>query len=384
VIFAHLIQPASNLPTDPSALESSISALESAISALESDIRAFESSSAHWEPWVWVFSALVVLGVVMELWVIQHDWREEMESWAIWYFMDVTRFPSRPSMQKLRVEIASVVLISIGVAGELAVGVEISHINGMIRDKTGEVRTKNAELRSKSDQLVALLQQQVEEEKIAEGRAHREAAAKLEEEKGKRVELAASVLGREFTDQGEATDRLSQLSPVPVYFEFLSENEPKRIAEEMNFVLNAAGWLTAKLPNEPLWDGVMIEVGSKASLPPTTASPEQLKAWDNKEKELTSIALCDAKALVQILESQGIESSLGSSADPSPVGTLLVMIGANSNRAWERSLRELARKGKIRMVGDRLGFDQGSRLSNSPIRLLKHPKSNTDPKTKLR
>lgn len=176
MIFAPFLQAASNLPTDPSALESSISALESAISALEREIKALEICSAFWEPWVWLFSALVVIGVVMELWVIRHDSREEMEEWAIWHFIGVTRSPSKPSIRKLRVEYASVILISIGVAGELAIGVEISHINGLIRDKAGEVRTKNGALREKSDQLVALVSL---EAKLAEDRTAKMQAAMM-------------------------------------------------------------------------------------------------------------------------------------------------------------------------------------------------------------
>src|SRR5882672_9306565 len=103
VIFAHLIQSASSLPVDASALESSISALESAISALESEIKTFESSSAPWEHSVLWFSGLVILGVAMELWVIRDEWRDDMEAWALAYFLGTARLPRRPSTKKLGV-----------------------------------------------------------------------------------------------------------------------------------------------------------------------------------------------------------------------------------------------------------------------------------------
>ena len=157
MIFAPLTEAASRSPIDAPALGRSISALEGAISALERELKALEILSACWEPWVWVFSALVVVGVVMELWVVLHDWREEWETFAIWRFIGVTRSPSRPDRPKLWVEVISVVLIAVGVAGELGIGVEISHINGAIRGKASELRTKNAELRRDSDQLVALV-----------------------------------------------------------------------------------------------------------------------------------------------------------------------------------------------------------------------------------
>jgi hypothetical protein len=137
VIFAHLFQTASNAPTDASALESSISALERAISALESEVKALESRSVPWEHSVWIFTFLVVVGVALELWVIRHDWRDEMEAWALGHF-GIVRIPGRPSLLKLRIEIASVLLITLGVAGELVVGIQISSINGKLRGKSVE------------------------------------------------------------------------------------------------------------------------------------------------------------------------------------------------------------------------------------------------------
>src|SRR5580658_2538746 len=122
VIVAHFVQAASRLPTDTSALKSAISALESSIPALESEITRLESSSIPWEHRAWFFTALVLLGVLLELWVIRHDWHDEMEEWAIWYFIGVIQSPDRPSIIKTLMEVASVLLIGIGIAGELGTG----------------------------------------------------------------------------------------------------------------------------------------------------------------------------------------------------------------------------------------------------------------------
>ena len=157
MIFAHLFQTASNPPTDVSALESSISALERAIGAVESEVRALENRSVPWEHSVWIFTLLVVVGVALELLVIRYDWRDEMEAWALGHF-GVIRLPGKPSLRKRRIEIASVLLITLGVAGELLVGIEITSINGALRGKS-------AELRGKSDQLVALVTAEAEEAK---------------------------------------------------------------------------------------------------------------------------------------------------------------------------------------------------------------------------
>jgi hypothetical protein len=163
VIFTHLLQSASLIPTDTSALESAISALETAISELEAEIRALNTRSVPWEhalPW---FTFAVIVGVAMEWWVIRHDFREEMETWAIFDFVGVIRFPSRPSVRKLVVEIAGVALIVFGIFGELGIGLEIASINNSLRAKSTELRSKNAELRSKSNILLALVTQQAGE-----------------------------------------------------------------------------------------------------------------------------------------------------------------------------------------------------------------------------
>jgi hypothetical protein len=162
VIFTHLLQSASLIPTDASALESSISALETAISALEAEIRALDNRSVPWEhalPW---FTFAVLVGVALEWWVIRRDFREEMEAWAIFDFIGVVRSPSRPSVRKLVVEIASVALIVFGIFGELGIGLKIASINSSLRAKSADLRSKNADLRSKSDRLVALLNKKTE------------------------------------------------------------------------------------------------------------------------------------------------------------------------------------------------------------------------------
>jgi hypothetical protein len=162
VIFADLIQTASSLPTEASALESSISALESAI-------KTRENSSASLEYWVWGFTILVVLGVLMEVWVITHERRDDMEAWALTYF-GVLRTPSRPSTKKFVVEIGSVLLIALGVVGELGAGIGIASINSALR-------VKSAELRSKSDQLLVLVTRQAGDAATSAKTAREEAEA---------------------------------------------------------------------------------------------------------------------------------------------------------------------------------------------------------------
>ena len=125
---------------------------------------------------------MVVVGVALELLVIRHEWRDDMETWALAHF-GVLRSPGRPSLVKFLVEVASVLLITAGIVGELWIGIEITSINGTLR-------SKNTELRTVSDQLVALVNSEAEE-------AKKEAnAADLA-----RVKIEASVAWRRLSEQ---------------------------------------------------------------------------------------------------------------------------------------------------------------------------------------
>jgi hypothetical protein len=143
-----------------------------------------------------VFTFLVVVGVALELWVIRHDLRDEGEAWALGHF-GVARLPGRPSLRKLRIEIASVLLITLGVAGELVVGIKISSISGNLRGKSAELRSKNADLRSQSDQLLALVTQQASDA----NRQAAEANRKSEEERLARAKIEAAVAWRQLSDK---------------------------------------------------------------------------------------------------------------------------------------------------------------------------------------
>lgn len=163
MIFAHLLHFASSLPIDTSSLESSISALESDISALESRIKSLESPSVPWEIWLAVSTGAVIVGLLMEYWVIWRAHRDEMEAFG----RGIIRPPDRPLFRAYLFELASVTLITLGVFGELAIGLKIASINSSFRDLDIQLRSKNAELRSKSDQLVGRLNKEAEDERSA-------------------------------------------------------------------------------------------------------------------------------------------------------------------------------------------------------------------------
>ncbi len=308
MIFAHyLFQPGSNTPTDVSALEGSISALERAISALESEVKALETRSVPWEHWVWVFTFLVVVGVALEWWIIRHEWHDEMRAWALGHF-GVVRLAGRPSLLKLYIEIASVSLIALGVAGELGIGIEISSINGRLRGKSAELRSKNADLRSQSDQLLALVTLQAGDAKdsaliakasartagVEADKAQTKADAVAEQANGldrdlaaaktqlaavdaKRAELektfrnlavcsAPRVLpvissGTKTTGIKSTVDPLRKFALYNAVIEFIpNDAEARRAAFSVRTSLLSAGWKVPSLaPVEGIRDGVSVE-----------------------------------------------------------------------------------------------------------------------------
>jgi hypothetical protein len=377
-----------SLPTHASALESSISALERAISALESEIKALESSSVPWEYSVWVFTFLVVFGVSMELWLIWHEYYDEMDTWT-WSHFGIIRSPSRPLIKKFRIEIASVLLVAIGVMGELGAGLTITSINNVLRGKSAVLQSKGAELRSKSDQLLALVKQQageayeraskneIEAERLRKTakaedlkveqlrKANNDAAATLEAEKRKRLQLAASLLPRFFRDQSGAIQTLSAFKthPISAIFEFADDLEVTDTAEQINFVVSALHWQSSRKIgcDIPAWTGVTISPGkSMPPLPPKDQSSEraavlwwtQVDEWRANNATMKALA----ESFAGVLRNSGIEAKAGTDEAESPLPrqppTLCQGIAQNSqnqtlNRVKDQRLRKSCPKGRL-------------------------------------
>jgi hypothetical protein len=181
-MIAHLISSVSALPTDSSALVS-------AISALESSVEALERSSEGLEPWIPRFTWLVVLGVALEIGVVIIDHKEAMNDWR-----RTLLHPEKPSSVKLWFEIASVILVTVGIVGELVVGIGISSING-------ELRAQSRLLRSKSDQLLALVTREAGDAKDS-ATAAKDAASSTKTEADAAKSAAAKAL-----ELAQAADR---------------------------------------------------------------------------------------------------------------------------------------------------------------------------------
>jgi hypothetical protein len=222
------------------------SALDAALSNLEAQISSIEAAVDGLEKWLWIASVAVVVGVACELYFVIHEYQEDKADWA----KGIIRAPDRPKRSILFAELASVLLVVLGVFGELGVGILSSNAN--------------SRLRSKNNERVSLVKQKV---RIAESdaRAANERAIQLaldlESEKQKtareqqKTTLAQLALKREL-DAGEAKQQPRRVSEEertcmfkaligmrnqPVAFEYWPTVEAQHFAEDFGRVFGASG-----------------------------------------------------------------------------------------------------------------------------------------------
>jgi hypothetical protein len=247
------------------------------------------------------------------------------------------------------------------------------------------LRSKNAELRTASDQLVALLNVkagdayriggeankragELEKEAAKLREANEKAEAKLEGEKQKRLELAASLLPRELRDEVGTVKALSALPPVKVRFEYREEEELRQIAEEIHAVVAASKWKAwRKKGNEwRIREGITVSPGVR---PPENGD---WSLWPEQEK--STWEACEG--IVKALSDKGpggLDVEIGNSAlDLSP-GTILISIGTKPNHAVEDAIRELAKPPGAQHPtgprGTRLGIPDEEPAKPYPIQL---------------
>ena len=110
------------------------SATAKALSTLEAEILAIQRYVDSLEKWLWVFSAMVIVGVACELYFVFHTYKDDREAWS----RGIIAPPSKPSLRMLWLEIASILLVVVGIAGETWIGAMSSLANGDLRDKNND------------------------------------------------------------------------------------------------------------------------------------------------------------------------------------------------------------------------------------------------------
>ena len=156
---------------------------------------------------------------------------------------------------------------------------------------------------------------------------------KLEEEKRKRLQLAASLLDRDFRDQSGAIAELSAIPPVSVVFEFTAEREVIKTAEQINFVVGKLNWkVSVQRPDWFMRDGIIVSPG-RPQLSVGSASA-QFDEWQRLQK------ICEAVA--KALQNSGLDATApGPVIQELPPNTILISIGEKPNHALEDAIKEL-------------------------------------------
>jgi hypothetical protein len=159
---------------NPSALDNSISSLEKVISGLESSVDSLDF-------WLWASTAIVVIGVALELYFVINEYRSGRNAWL----RASIRSPEKPNRWIFSFELLSIVLVVLGVAGELVVGI-------ISADRNAELRNKNRLLVGFIDQKAADAQER------ANGleQSNKELGVQQEELKSDNLELEALIQPR--------------------------------------------------------------------------------------------------------------------------------------------------------------------------------------------
>ena len=160
----------------------------------------------------------------------------------------------------------------------------------------------------------------------------------------KRVELAASLLPRDFFNQSEIFAGLSRLPPQSLVFEYASEREPRRVAEQIYSVFRDHNWnaFRRQVKDESqIGDGVTIIVGG--NFPPFPVS--------SLVHQQESVSKTAAELLRDSLVRSEIEAKIGTNFDrfivdvhdrDLPPSILIVRVGEKPNHVLEETLKELA------------------------------------------
>src|SRR6266404_806894 len=130
------------------------SALDKAISALEIALSRLEESSGSLERCLIFWTAVIGIGVSLEILDIIWEYRDDRRAWL----RASIRSPERPIISKFIIEIAGAVLVTIGIGGELFTNVKAIGVNtelrnksrllvGLVNQKAGEANKATEELR---------------------------------------------------------------------------------------------------------------------------------------------------------------------------------------------------------------------------------------------
>jgi len=311
------------------------------LSALERVSKALEKSLDLWGLLLLGATAVVVFGLVIEYW---HDAKE---FWTIVHW-PMAAFP----LDKFKTLLGGI-LVTLGVAGELLFTYKASRVETDLRNNSHRIE---ALLTRQSGDAKDSAQKAQDSATIAEDKAdavgkqyddllkkYNAAERALEVERRKRLALAASLLPRKFADQSGAIARLKDIPPREAVFEFPDEREPRKTAEQINFVLANLHWTTWRRRTDKeseIPDGITVSTGmvGHVEFPNGTSESERRRLLPRILEISRELSEC-------IKTSGGIDAE--GRYDPWPIRgnlppeTLLIRVGPKPNPLVEETLREL-------------------------------------------
>ncbi len=255
------------------------SSLNSLIYSLENNISNLERYVDFLEMLVWIASAAVVIGVAFELLVVVHEYKSDLRGWRRGSICS----PEKPSRSMFAFELLGALLVTLGVAGELWVGI----VSG----------NRNSELRDKNRTLVGLIRQQAGNAERVGGEASERAARledrarsaeRLQREAESRIAIAEqltaeasletarlrkSMMARRLTgEQRSALRSLLRHQPlsVTIVSKFM-DSESTDFADDIEGALKDAGWNAYRIKNH---------VGRSTGVQMGTVQPRDTGAHD--------------------------------------------------------------------------------------------------------
>lgn len=182
-------------------------------SALRTALAASETCWSSLEHWLWACAGVVFLGVVLEIMPVISEYLTELREFR----RGTICSPERPMRLKFALEVLGSVLVTIGVFGELVVGIKMAKVETNMRDDTA--------------QLVSIIDQ-----KAAEARK-RAAHAELELARLKAPRSLSKAQQRRLV----AELRPFSGTPIMVVFDNF-DPEANNLAIQLMVALLHAGW----------------------------------------------------------------------------------------------------------------------------------------------
>lgn len=267
--------------------------------------------------------------------------------------------------------------------GECLFEAAISNADGMLQDFSDTLLVITEEQAGKASasatharlevRLTDQYAKRIASELARQIKREEEAENQLEIEKEKRLAVASGLLPRIVCDQLSLARAISYFPRRKVIFEFPSEREPRRFAEQMAW--SFGGWQVSRrrVDEDAIADGVYI-ITSGESVSHDFPLLMPFEQWPKAQKELSSrLSTADKLALTvrDELRACNVEAVEGADAlfgvdlsnDGIPADALVIRIGSKPNPALETTIRELGPPSPTSNSGSSFAF---SNLAHIP------------------